>query len=146
MNIVPVPVERLAELFALYDEYDRPRETHPDLAHSAEILGDIRKQKGEIFVALEEQALVGTYMIHICSNLTRCGRPFGVIENVICAAASRRTGIGRLLMTHAADHAQRLGCYKIFLQTGENRVENHAFYEACGFQRGKQAYQIRFAA
>ena len=31
-------------------------------------------------------------------------------------------------------------------ETGEKRVGNHAFYEACGFTGGKRAFQLRLEA
>jgi len=142
MKVRPVSEEQLPQLFALYDEYDRPKDEHPSLEAAITVLSDIRSQKGEIFVATNPEIL-GTYMIHVCHNLTRSARPYAVIENVICRASHRRSGVGKVLMDHAIVYAKRCGCYKIFLQTGESRTENHSFYEACGFEGGKRAFQIR---
>lgn len=144
VHILPLPDDHIDDLFDLYDGYDRPPD--PRMAHAEALsnLQAIRRQSGEIFVAMVDGALVGTYAIYICMNLNRSGRPFAVIENVICGAGYRRRGIGRALMEHAKGHAQEQGCYKVFLQTGATRAENHAFYEACGFQSAKLGFQARF--
>ena len=36
-------------------------------------------------MAIVDGAIVATYTIYICQNLTRSGRPFALVENVICA-------------------------------------------------------------
>lgn len=143
VRIIPAPEDRLAELFDLYEQYDRPADEPLPLDTAAQILAAIRRQGAEVFVVVDEAQLVGTYMIHICQNLTRTGQPFGIIENVICAASHRRRGVGRLMMDHAIGYAKETGCFKVALQTGATRTDNHAFYESCGFTREKQAYQIR---
>ena len=142
MHIEPLPDEMIGELFAIYDEKDRPNDDHPSTDKALQILSAIRAQGGEVFAAMQDGVLVGTYMITVCQNLTRGGMPFAVIENVFCKAAHRRTGIGRKLMHHARQYALDANCYKVFLQTGANRTENHAFYEACGFKSTKRGYQI----
>ncbi len=146
MNIQPLPDDRILELFAIYDEKDRPNDVHPTTDKALEILFAIRGQGGEVFGAMQEGVLVGTYMITICQNLTRGGMPFAVIENVFCKASERRTGIGRALMKHGQQFARDANCYKVFLQTGAMRKENHAFYEACGFESTKRGYQIHFVS
>lgn len=143
MKINPISSDQLQELFELYDEYNRPRDQHPDIEEANNILAQIRRQDAEIFVAVDP-SILGTYMIHICHNLTRSGRPYAIVENVICKSTIRRSGVGRQLMEHAIEYAQSKGCYKLALQTGIARTENHQFYEACGLASDKRAYQIRF--
>ncbi len=138
MNVLPLPNEMILDLFALYDEKDRPNDVHPSRERAIEILASIRAQDGEVFAAIKDGVLVGTYMITICQNLTRGGMPFAVIENVFCKASYRRTGVGLALMKHAQQYARDANCYKVSLQTGATRTENHAFYEACGFQSTKR--------
>ena len=46
-------------------------------------------------------AIVATYTIYVCENLTRGGRPFALVENIVCAPSHRRQGIGTALMEHA---------------------------------------------
>lgn len=143
MNIAPLISERARELFELYDTYDRPRDQYPAQSNVRDIIENLRRQGGEIFVGKQDGILVGTYSIYICQNLCRNGRPFGVIEHVICHPDYRRQGIGRALMRHAIAYANENNCYKLVLTTGETRPENHAFYEACGFKGDKRGFQMR---
>jgi GNAT superfamily N-acetyltransferase len=48
-----------------------------------------------------------------------------------------------MVMQAAVDHAWSNGCYKVMLMTGRPDPAVLRFYEACGFQRGKTAFQIR---
>jgi GNAT superfamily N-acetyltransferase len=80
--------------------------------------------------------LVASCILVVVPNLTRGGRPFGVIENVVTHREYRRRGIGSELLHHALDLAWEAGCYKVMLLSGMHRVESHAFYESVGFQKG----------
>lgn len=144
MLIAPLPLDRVDEIFAIYDSFDRPPDRHLPKSEAVEALERIRRNDGDVFVAEMDGKLVGTYSLYVCHNLARSGRPFAVIEHVVCLSGYRRQGIGRSLMEHAISQARERGCYKVLLETGRSKPENHAFYEACGFTNDKRAYQIRF--
>jgi GNAT superfamily N-acetyltransferase len=96
-----------------------------------------------LYVVEHEGELVATCKLVIVPNLTRNQRAFGLIENVVSAEAHRGRGFGRMVMQAAVDHAWSNGCYKVMLMTGRTDPAVLRFYEACGFQRGKTAFQIR---
>ena len=144
MKIIPLDPTFFDQLKSLYDSYDRPNDDWPPKNKCIEILNSIRNQNGEIYIAVIDKKLVGTYAIYVCHNLTRGARPFGVIENVICSVEYRRQGIGKKLMIHAKETAYDKGCYKLFLQTGAQRLENHSFYSSCGFLPNKTGFEVRF--
>jgi GNAT superfamily N-acetyltransferase len=143
MQVRLARIEEAERIIALYCEYDRP--TDPPLAtgRAAEIFEQI-SATGHLAVAENDGQIVGSYCLYICPNLSRGGRPFGVIENVIVAAASRRTGVGKALMEHAKQSAVAANCYKLMLNTGCMRPENHLFYMSCGFVGDKLGFQIRY--
>jgi GNAT superfamily N-acetyltransferase len=96
-----------------------------------------------VFVAENGGILAATCILAIIPNLTRGGRSFGVIENVVTHADQRRTGVGRAVMTAALDAAWRAGCYKVMLASGRDEGTLR-FYETCGFKRGgKTFFEIR---
>jgi len=146
MEIAPVPLDRIVEVMRIHDTFDRPRDEpiSPEAARS--VLQRIRDQSGEVFVAIVDGAIVATYTIYICQNLTRSGRPFALVENVICAPTHRRQRIGTAMMEHARSYASNRGCFKLTLQSGAKREETRSFYESCGFSCDKWGYQIRFDA
>jgi len=89
---------------------------------------------------------VGGVLAATCSlvqvpNLTRCGRPFAVLENVVTLAAYRRQGLGRMLIEEALSRAWVGGCYKVMLFTSARMPGTLDFYRSCGMQdQGKTAF------
>ncbi len=97
------------------------------------------------FLAFRGGEAAAVCSLAVIRNLTRGGRPYAVIENVVTAAAYRRRGLGRLVVEAAVDHAKRRGCYKVMLMSSAERREAHRFYEAIGFNgSSKRAYELRF--
>ncbi len=143
MRIRLSSIDEAEQVMALYREYDRPPDEPPSAARTREIFAAI-SAVGQIAVAESNGAIVGSYCLYICPNLSRGGRPFGVIENVIVSAASRHQGIGKALMKHAQESAVAADCYKLMLNTGCLRQENHLFYMACGFVGDALGFQIRY--
>jgi GNAT superfamily N-acetyltransferase len=96
------------------------------------------------FVADLDGHLVSSCTLAIVPNLTRNGRPYAVIENVVTHADHRRTGLGRAVLHAALDRAWAAGCYKVLLATGSREEATLRFYEDAGFQRGgKTCFEIR---
>ena len=74
-------------------------------------------------------------------NLTRGGRPYGVIENVVTQAEHRACGFGKAVLAEALSAAWSQGCYKVMLMTGRKDEATFQFYESAGFDReAKQAF------
>lgn len=96
------------------------------------------------FVADAGGTLAGSCNVTIVPNLTRGGRPFGVIENVVVGQAFRRQGIGRRLLELAVEHCREWRCYKVVLLSSRKRTEAHRFYEAAGFDaQSKLGFEMR---
>ncbi len=88
----------------------------------------------EQVVAEENGEVVGSLELIIIPNLSHKGLPWALVENVIVDEASRRTGIGRMMMEYAVSQARSNGCYRISLSSNNHRKEAHKFYESLGFQ------------
>jgi pimeloyl-ACP methyl ester carboxylesterase/GNAT superfamily N-acetyltransferase len=96
------------------------------------------------FVAEEGGRLASSCTLAIIPNLTRGGRPYGVVENVVTHADHRRRGLGQRVLRAALDAAWAAGCYKVMLATGSTREATLRFYETAGFTRGgKTFFQAR---
>ncbi len=88
--------------------------------------------------------VMGTTYLNVIPNLTRAGRPYAVIENVVVDENVRGKGFGRRLMESTLERAWASGCYKVMLLTGSSNPATHAFYRACGFSSdAKTAYLAR---
>lgn len=89
-------------------------------------------------VAFHGEVLVASCCLAVIPNLTRGGRPYGLVENVVTHADFRRRGFGTAVVGHALDLAWQQDCYKVMLLTGSKRPEIHRFYHACGFSSGEK--------
>ncbi|MFG6443135.1 GNAT family N-acetyltransferase [Roseateles sp. LKC17W] len=103
--------------------------THPGLRH---------------FGVFEEGSLIASCNLMVIPNLTRGGRSYGVIENVVTHADHRGRGHGQVVVRHAVQQAAAADCYKVVLTTGKKDPAVWAFYERCGFDPSdKRAFVIR---
>jgi GNAT superfamily N-acetyltransferase len=93
-----------------------------------------------VIVAEAAELLVSSCTLAIVLNLSRGGRSYGVIENVVTHADYRRLGLGRRVLARALDVAWRADCYKVLLTTGSKREATLQFYEGAGFHRGGKIY------
>lgn len=88
--------------------------------------------------------LAASCVLAITPNLSRGGRPWAVIENVVVAKAHRRKGRGLALLAEAKRIAMCANCYKIMLLSGHKDEGTLAFYRAAGFESGsKTAFLIK---
>ncbi|WP_037307260.1 GNAT family N-acetyltransferase [Amycolatopsis orientalis] len=142
--IRPATETDLPGLLGLYAEL------HPDdpplsAERGVAIWRRIADQPGrEILVADSGDAIIGTVDCSIHANLTRSGRPFMLVENVVVAAARRRTGVASRLFEAVVDLALREDCYKVQLISRSDRADAHAFYRSCGFDAVAEGYRRYF--
>ncbi|MBR3193536.1 GNAT family N-acetyltransferase [Bosea sp. (in: a-proteobacteria)] len=133
----------LSELLSLYAELSIGDELPtPEVAAAtwAQMLGS---EMVSVLVAEQEGRVVSSCVLVVVPNLTRNQKPFALIENVVTSATMRGRGLGKRVIRAAIDEAWAAGCYKVMLMTGRTDPAVLAFYEGCGFERGKTAFQIR---
>ena len=85
-----------------------------------------------------EGRLVAACTLVVTPNLTRGGRPYGLIENVVTHADHRRLGLGARLMAGALARAWSLDCYKVMLLTAGRHPGAHRLYRKSGFDGGEK--------
>jgi ribosomal protein S18 acetylase RimI-like enzyme len=93
-----------------------------------------------VIVAQAGGRLVSSCTLAIVPNLSRGGRSYAVIENVVTHADYRQQGLGRRVLGRAAEIAWQAKCYKVLLATGSKRESTLHFYEGAGFERGGKTY------
>jgi GNAT superfamily N-acetyltransferase len=144
MNVRIASINDLPKILDLYKELN-PEDNELDLI-TAEIIWNKSESKNYItyWVAIENNDIVGTCNIAMIDNLTRSGRPYGIIENVITSKKYRRKGVGKKLIEKAVEQAKNNNCYKIILLSSSKRIEAHKFYESMGFNgNSKKGFEIR---
>jgi GNAT superfamily N-acetyltransferase len=141
ITIRPAVEADLAALLALFAELHAEDPVLPS-AHAAQIWREIAAQPGRrVLLASLADAVVGTVDCAVLPNLTRGGRSFMLVENVVVTATARRQGVGRRLLAAAVAVARAEGCYKVQLLSRSDRAEAHAFYEQCGFKSLANGYR-----
>ncbi len=84
-----------------------------------------------------------TCTLIVVPNLTRGGRPYAVIENVVTHVDYRGKGLGTAVLDAACDRAWQHGCYKVMLSTSSTRPSTLSFYENAGFEQSRTGFQKR---
>jgi len=108
------------------------------------IFRSILEQDGlTIFIAEAGDQSVASCYLNVIPNLTRGGKSYAVIENVVTLDVCRRRGFGAALLKHVIATAFEQGCYKVMLLTGRDE-QVHSYYEHCGMEKNsKTAFIIR---
>ena len=109
------------ELF-LWSEYERQSNTH-------------------VIVVVDNDLVIGTGSIFIEQKFLRGGGIVGHIEDVVVDKESRKTGVGRMIISHLVDIAKSSRCYKVILNCSDDNV---AFYDRCGFHLSGNEMRMDF--
>ena len=80
----------------------------------------------------------------IVPNLTRQGRPYALIENVVTHCSYRKRGLASACLAYAKDLAEAAGCYKMMLLTGAKDGETLRFYENAGYNSADKTAFIQW--
>ncbi len=94
-------------------------------------------------VAAIDGKLVSTCYLAISPNLTRGGRPFAQIQNVVTHPDFRRRGYATAVLKRAIDIAWENKCYKIFLLPCREGYDS--LYVKLGFETTRTGFAIRMA-
>lgn len=144
-----IRVVRADELGKLLELYRHLNADDPDISAeegTKRLWAEIMQDPGQtIFVAEKAGILIASCTLTIIKNLTRGGKPYALIENVVTHSGYRKMGYGRAVLKKAIETARENGCYKVMLMTGRKDEGTLLFYEKVGFERGmKTAYCIKF--
>jgi GNAT superfamily N-acetyltransferase len=86
--------------------------------------------------------LVGLVATHLVPRLDTERRSRRIVDLVV-AEDHRRAGVGRTLLTAAEAEAQRHGCRRLDVSSGDWRPDAHAFYERLGFEPRSRGFVKR---
>nr|WP_249806738.1 GNAT family N-acetyltransferase [Bradyrhizobium sp. 1] len=143
MVIRPALPSDLPQLLLLYRHLD-PLDESPSLDFAAQRLAELQALRGSaVLIGLTENSVVVSCTLVAIPNLTRAGRPYGLVENVVTDAAFRGRGYGKLILQAAVAAAWQADCYRIMLMTGSKKPSTLAFYASAGFEQSKTGFQIR---
>jgi GNAT superfamily N-acetyltransferase len=134
-------LESLLQLYA----HLNPGDTFPPIDEAQKIWARLLALPDTtVFIGEDCGQPVTTCTLVITPNLTRGGRPYAIIENVVTIADRRGRGFGKAILAEAVRRATQEKCYKIVLTTGSKRESTLAFYEKAGFKRNtRTVFEIR---
>ena len=90
--------------------------------------------RNELFVAILDGELVGTFQTTWIPYLSRGGNERCHIEAVRVSTEKRGLGIGSKMMEFALQQARTRGCLLAQLTTDVRREDAHRFYQRLGFE------------
>lgn len=97
-----------------------------------------------VFVAIYNGSIAGTFALAIMDNLAHMGTPSGLVEDVAVSSVYQGRGIGTQMMKFAINACKVKGCYKVVLSSNLKRTNAHRFYEGLGFKKHGYSYLIEF--
>lgn len=145
-NIRQADQRDLPALMELYQHLAEGDEK-PNLELAQDVFEQFQAYSGSmILIGQVGAALATSCTLVVIPNLTRGGRSYGLIENVVTHRDFRNRGFGRQVLRYATDAAWAAGCYKVMLMTGSKKRETLDFYLAAGFEQSKTGFQMRRVA
>ena len=137
---VPSDLERLQKLYLHLNPDDRLC----SLDDAISILDRLSLYPGStILLGIIDCEPITSCTLVIIPNLTRGGKPYALVENVVTHADWRKRGFGSMILAEAARRAWEQDCYKVMLMTGSKDPATLAFYEKAGFEQTKTGFQMR---
>ncbi len=113
------------------------------LEEAKEILNRIKKYPCyNLYVALADNEIVGTFSLVIMDNLGHLGAPSGIVEDIVVHPEWRGKGIGKKMMNFAMERCREKGCYKLAISSNIERGEAHLFYESLGFKKHGYSFVV----
>ena len=92
-----------------------------------------------ILVAKQDSKIVGFVSIILLRRLNRAKLEMYIPE-LIVTKQLRNLGIGKKLIQHCIDLAKKKDCYRIRLESGNQRKESHKFYKNIGFEQSALSF------
>jgi GNAT superfamily N-acetyltransferase len=95
-----------------------------------------------LYVAEQDDEIVGSFALLVMDNLGHLGSPSGIVEDVVVAPTRQSNGIGQAMMRFALERCREKRCYKLVLSSNAKRARAHAFYESLGYERHGYSFRV----
>ena len=124
-------VERVAPLFDAYRQF-YGQAANLELARSF-LQERLERNESTVFLADQGNQTVGFAQLYPSFSSGAAARIL-ILNDLYVVPGSRRTGIGRWLVTAALKHAEGVGAARVTLATAIDNFAGKALYDAVGFQ------------
>ena len=92
-----------------------------------------------ILVAKQDSKIVGLVSIILLRRLNRAKLEMYIPELVVTKEL-RNCGVGKKLIQYCIDFAKKKDCYRIRLESGNQRKDSHKFYKSIGFEQSALSF------
>jgi GNAT superfamily N-acetyltransferase len=125
-------------IFELLDQLDRPspkdRDEYRKFKRIIDYYIDLKNPNHAILIATIGSEIIGLVSYVLLDRLNQRSREFWIPELVV-SRVYRNQGIGKLLIQKCESIAKRKHCYRMRLESGNDRIKSHQFYKKMGFKR-----------
>ena len=143
MTAVTIRQAVLADLNAVVTLFDAYRQFYGQSSDvvAARTFLQTRFEHGQSVVLLAESQgqAVGFTQLYPSFSSVSMARVF-VLNDLFVAPTARRLGVGKALLTAAADHARQLGAVRLSLTTNVQNLPAQALYASIGWERDQKFY------
>lgn len=140
MNVRRADHRDIEAVSGLYDAYRQFYGMASELAQAREyVLARMENAEAVVFVAEQDERIVGFTQLYpsFCSVFME---PIIVLYDLFVHPDTRQRGIGRLLLTAAAEYADAQGALRMDLKTGRTNKAAQTLYESMGWTRNDMFY------
>ena len=134
-------LNQLLDLYIFLHKED----TFDNLEHLKDIWNEIMEDKNHHIIVNDINGkIVSSCVYVIIPNLTRGGRPYAFIENVVTHIEYRNKGYATECLNYAKEIAINNNCYKMMLLTGSKRQTTLDFYKTAGYNSNDKTVFIQW--
>ena len=134
-------LNQLLDLYIFLHKED----TFDNLEHLKDIWNEIMEDKNHHIIVNDINGkIVSSCVCVIIPNLTRNGRPYAFIENVLTHIEYRNKGYATSCLNYAKEIAINNNCYKMMLLTGSKRQTTLDFYKNAGYNSNDKTAFIQW--
>ena len=134
-------LNQLLDLYIFLHKED----TFDNLEHLKDIWNEIMEDKNHHIIVNDINGkIVSSCVCVIIPNLTRGGRSYAFIENVVTHIEYRNKGYATECLNYAKEIAINNNCYKMMLLTGSKRQTTLDFYKNAGYNSNDKTAFIQW--
>jgi GNAT superfamily N-acetyltransferase len=127
--------EDLIQLSKLFDEYRMFYHKTSDLAGAQQFLSDrLKKNDSEIFVAEDNEKLVGFVQLYPLFSSTRMKR-YWLLNDLYVNGGFRGKGFSKALIEEAKELCRTSNSCGMYLETGKENIIGNQLYPSAGFKK-----------
>jgi ribosomal protein S18 acetylase RimI-like enzyme len=119
----------------------KPKTTSENRTFRKRILQYLDEKDKEIIVAEQNSRIIGLVSIMLLPRLNRTELELYIPE-LIVSEDHRGLGVGKSLMESCVNMARKKKCFRIRLESGNQRKGAHLFYKRIGFEQSALSYTM----